>query len=315
MMNISRVMLAASVISSLVVGCSAADNSDNSGGDSFTTTSKTYQSSTPGAPTNEPVAPTADAPAQAPAEPKLGILEATGQLDLVHSDSSDNVTYECSRYASVGDPHESNTCGAKWDNQLLGTFSAVKAMNHGDPLPIAADQASPTQKAARFMIIKTHTPWANSQATVNTKVGVLLGQSVVTYDLDKDTLVVNGKAFQGEAFKDWNKIDLPGNAFVLRRDQTNDNKITKTYLMVSPSGDKAQIDVKGNHLNIYGQVSTSRSAKVVRGSLGAYEGTANNAAARLAVSRDGKKTFDMSKPEEAKAFHEEWRATPQESIL
>lgn len=208
-------------------------------------------------------------------------------------------------FSSTGDPHERSGDGAKWDNSVIGTFTAVKSLSAYAP--------TEETKPWRFMIQKTHADAAflgYPGAAVNTKVGILVGSSAVVYDASTKTLSVkvdgastfNGKLPNG-------KMVTLGLGATVKAASWNG---LATILVVGPKGDTVTVVDRGGYLDLYGVLSKDRRSDYVRGELGAFDADRNPG--NDARSRDGNKTFNMTIEAEKSAFFKAWTTTAAEAL-
>ena len=134
-----------------------------------------------------------------------------------------------------GDPHLTTFDGVKYDFQAVGEFTFVKSVNND--LEIQVRQQ----------------PWGNSnRVSVNTAVATNIdGQRIGLYAGSDQALLINGNPIQLDSGKSL-KV---GDGYVYRKGTT--------YTILSGKGERIEVTLFKNHLDLEVSLSSSRDGKVV----------------------------------------------------
>lgn len=190
-------------------------------------------------------------------------------------------------FSSIGDPHETTGDGLLFDNMLRGEF--VKLMSAtGD-----------------FVLQTRHSAWdRNPKATVNTAAAVAMGDDCVAFDFLTKKLTVNGSDVP---FTPGSKYALPGGSSV----EVDAQGVIR---MTSPKGDKVNIELHSDYIDITGELAASRKDGEIRGSLGVFDN--DTTVANDLLGRSGTTVVGNQKDQAAiDLFLNEWRVGPDENIF
>jgi hypothetical protein len=175
---------------------------------------------------------------------------------------------------SVGDTHLTTFQGVHYDLQASGDFVLVQS----DP---------------DFSVQARQKPWAQPAVSVNTAVGIKMGNTSVAVCLTG--LDVNGVRTQ---LDDGKALSFLGGVTVARRGNS--------YIVSRPSGDVVQADILGSYMNISVTLGVTNQG-TVRGLLGGNEGAL--------VMRDGTALGNTITWETWLRYVNSWRVPPNVSLL
>lgn len=211
----------------------------------------------------------------------------TKDMDKIDTGTMDSIRYEPKTqgrdFKTWGDPHEVTGDGLKFDNQKFGDFVKMQSKS-GD------------------LVLQTRHSQVGSNANVkyNTAFALKLSNNNISFDVkNKDKIKLNGEE---KDFKPGTSLDLPGGGTISRG---ADGNISITSAM----GDRFNVTVHAQTIDIAGSISSRREDGEVTGSLGTFDAdtdTSNDLRDRNGNIMD-KNNLD--------AFLEEWRVKDGESLF
>lgn len=186
-------------------------------------------------------------------------------------------------FSSLGDPHEDGANGYKFDNNLPGTFMAIRTLTDD------------------FMLVKNHGADVTGKwpgATINNAVAIRSGEDTFLFYLYGSRARLNGRPV---ALLPDQSATAPGGLSIKRMAGPG-----PVLMITSPQGDKLRIDGLGHYLNLTGSIGKDRVVHEVRGSLGTFN---NGTPLQGRLLRDGTAAPDL------KSFLENWVANWRENLF
>lgn len=189
------------------------------------------------------------------------------------------------KFHSIGDPHEDGANGLVFENQLVGTFLALRTLTND--LTIVKSQAKdPTGR------------WPG--ATVNNAIAVKSNGDVLRWYMTGRKIDLNGEKITPKAGQ---KLTAKGGMVITFASVGAGQAVAD---LVTPQGDKLRIDDRQIYMNLTGTVGADRVVHEVRGELGTFN---NGTPKQGMLMRDGSQAASVA------AFLEDWRVRADEDLL